>query len=157
VYDNGAGRKGGSIMKVEIKLLPEIKEAYAVIYCNEITDEIQELTSFMEAGESIVTAKDHERIVVLRPKEIFMVRVEGEKTMIYCRSQKYTTQKRLYELEKQLGKGFMRISKSAIINLNEIDCVEASFNSMMILILKNGCKEYISRKYLSDFKKYLGL
>lgn len=144
-------------MKVEIKLSPDIKEAYAVIYCSEISEEIQKFSSFVEAGENIITAKDNERIVVLRPREIFMVRVECEKTVIYCHAQKYIAQKRLYELEQQLGKSFMRISKSAIVNLNEIDSVEASFNSMMTLVLKNGCKDYISRKYLPDFKTYLGL
>lgn len=144
-------------MKVEIKLSTEVQEAYAVIYCREITDEIQSLSSIIEAGENIITAKDQERIAVLRPKEIFMVRVEGGETVIYTKSRKYTTPKRLYELEEQLGKRFIRISKSAIINLNEVDSVEASFNSMMTLSLKNGCKDYISRKYLPDFKKYLGL
>lgn len=147
----------GQMMRVEIKLSPDIEEAYAVIYCSEVTDEIQKLSSLMEAGEHIVTARDNERIIVLRPKEIFMVRVECEKTVIHCRSQRYLSQKRLYELEQQLGKGFMRISKSAIINLSEIDCVEASFNGMMTLVLKNGSRDYISRKYLPDFKNYLGL
>lgn len=144
-------------MRVEIKLSPEVKEAYAVIHCDEITDEVQRLSAFAEAGDAVVTAKEKDRIVVLRTKEIFMVRVEGEKTVIYAKAKKCTTPKRLYELEQKLGKGFMRISKSTIVNLNEIDSVEVSFNGMMILLLKNGCKDYISRKYLPDFKQYLGL
>ena len=144
-------------MRVEIRQSPEVQEAYAVIHCNEITDEILRLSSSLEAGENIVTAKDNERIVVLRPKEIFMLRVENEKTILYCQAKKYLSQKRLYELEQQLGRGFMRISKSAVINVNEVDYVEASFHGMMALILKNGCKEYISRKYLPEFKRYLGL
>ena len=144
-------------MRVEIRISPDIKETYAIICCNEMTDEIQGFASSLESGENIVTVKDDEHIVILRPREIFMIRVEAEKTIVYCRSQRYTTSKRLYELEKRLGRNFMRISKSTIINLNEIASVEPSFNSMMTLILKNGCKDYISRKYLPDFKKYLGL
>lgn len=144
-------------MRVEIKQSPQLQEAYAVIYCSGITDDIQRIASFLEAGETIVTARENERIVVLRPKEIFMVRVESEKTVVYAREKRYIAQKRLYELEQQLGKGFMRISKSAVINLGEVDYVEASFHGMMALVLKNGCKEYISRKYLPDFKRYLGL
>lgn len=144
-------------MKVEIKISPDITEAYAVIHCSEITDEIQDFSSLLEAGDNMVTANDHERIVVLRPKEIFMVRVEGGKTVIYAQTRKYMTPKRLYEFEQKLGKGFMRISKSTLINLSEIDYVEATFTGMMTLVLKNGCKDYISRKYLPDFKKYLGL
>ena len=56
-----------------------------------------------------------------------------------------------------LGKDFMQISKSAVINLKQIDFVEPSFSGMMKLFLKNKQSEYISRKYLSEFKKYLGL
>ena len=52
---------------------------------------------------------------------------------------------------------FMKISKTALINLKYIEGVEASFGGSMLLILKNGCKDYVSRKYLPDLKKYLGL
>lgn len=144
-------------MKVEIKISSEVKEAYAVIYTNELTDEIQTLISSIEGGNSVITAKDQDRITVLQPREIFMVRTEGEKTIIHGRSAAYVSQKRLYELESQLGKGFMRISKSTLINLKEVDSVESLFNGVMMLVLKNGCKDYISRKYLPDFKKYLGI
>ena len=30
-------------------------------------------------------------------------------------------------------------------------------NDIVILKKKNGCKDYVSRKYLPEFKKYLGL
>ena len=86
-----------------------------------------------------------------------MVRIENERTIIYCQKDKYLSSKRLYQLEEQLGKGFMKISKSTIINLSHIKCVEPSFKGMMSLVMKNGCKEYISRKYLPDFKRYLGI
>ncbi len=146
-------------MKVEIKISPDIKETYAVIYTSRITDEIQKLASAMgfESDNSVITAKDGDRIVVLRPKEIFMARVENEKTLVHTLSKSYVCPKRLYELEAQLGKDFMRISKSTLVNLKEISSIESSFSGMMLLILKNGCKDYISRKYLSDFKKYLGI
>ena len=60
-------------------------------------------------------------------------------------------------MEKLLGSGFMRISKSTLINLKQINSVEPSFHGTMLVILKNGNKDYISRKYLPAFKKYLGI
>ena len=51
----------------------------------------------------------------------------------------------------------MKISKTTLVNLQYIDGVEASFGGTMLLILKNGCKDYVSRKYLPSFKEYLGL
>lgn len=38
-----------------------------------------------------------------------------------------------------------------------LDYVESTLGGLMLLVLKNGCKECISRKYLPAFKKYLGL
>lgn len=35
--------------------------------------------------------------------------------------------------------------------------VEASFNGTMFLRLEHGLSDYISRKYLPEFKRYLGL
>jgi len=60
-------------------------------------------------------------------------------------------------MQQQLGAGFMQISKSTLINLSYMSNVEAGFSGTLLLKLKNGCKDYVSRKYLSKFKKYLGL
>ena len=144
-------------MKVEIKISPEVSEPYAIIYAYAISDEILKTAAFLDAGDDVIMAKDGHRINLLRADEIYMVRVEAEKSYIYTENDKYVSGKRLYELESQFGVAFMRISKSTIVRLEKIASVESLFNSMMLLVLKNGLKDYISRKYLPDFKKYLGL
>ena len=75
---------------------------------------------------------------------------------VFCKEKQSVSKKCLYEFEGILRHDFMRISKTTIINLKQIDRVEPSFNGMLI-VLKNGKKDYISRKYLPEFKKYLGL
>ena len=144
-------------MKVEIKLSADIHEPYAVIYADSINDEIQKAVIALESGENVITAKSGERIVLLRANEIHMIRAEAEKIFIYTKTDKYLSNRRLYEFETMLGTGFIRISKSVLVNLKQISSVEASFNSMMLLIMKNSEKDYISRKYLPAFKKRLGL
>lgn len=96
-------------------------------------------------------------IVILQPKEIYMVRVENKDTIIYGKEHRYRCRKRLYEMQQQLGAGFMQISKSTLVNLSYMSNVEAGFSGTLLLKLKNGCKDYVSRKYLPEFKKYLGL
>lgn len=146
-------------MKVEIKLSADIKEPCAVIYSNEITPEVSRIISLIEkdTDNSIITVADNERVMILRPNQIYMVRIEKEKTVVYSETKKYSSNKRLYEFETMLGAGFMRISKSVLVNLEYIDCVEPSFGGMMLLVLKNGCKDYISRRYMPAFKKYIGI
>ena len=146
-------------MKVEIKVSEEIREPYAIIYTDRITAEISQAALLIENefSKDIITVLDGERIKVLRPEEIYMTRIENEKTVVYARTEKYNSNKRLYEMESILGSGFMRISKSVLVNLKYLECVEPSLGGVMLLVLKNGCRDYISRKYLPAFKKYLGI
>ena len=143
-------------MKVEIKLSKETREPYAVIYAGEMTEDVKRAEALLENAQSgVITIVDNERIVILRPEEIFMARVEDEKTAVYCESKKYVCAKRLYAFEALPG--FMRISKSTVVNLRYLDCVEPSLGGLMLLVLRNGCRDYISRKYFPTFKKYLGI
>ncbi len=144
-------------MRVEIKVFAEIKEPYAVIYTNAITGEVMKIRSILEIQEPIVTVADGERIIVLTPEETYMIRTENEDVVVYNKDRRYISDKRLYEMEALLGNGFLRISKSTIINLRMIDYVEPAFNGMMMILLKNGSKDFISRKYLPQLKKYLGI
>ena len=128
-------------MKVSVDISPEYKEPYAVIHTARVTDEIQRIIDVLGTGDTPITAlQNEEDIIVLQPKDIFMVRVEDGDTIIYGAKQKYRSRKRLYELADQLGKQFMQISKTTLVNLSY-----------------NGNKDYVSRKYLPEFKKYLGL
>ena len=145
-------------MKVSIDLSPEYKESYAVIHTDKVTDEIMRIVEMFGSNETPVTAlQNEEEIVVLKPREIYMVRVEGGDTLIYGERQKYRSRKRLYELAEILGKQFMQISKTTLINLSYIDSIEPGFSGTMLMKLKNGNKDYVSRKYLPEFKRYLGL
>ena len=144
-------------MNVQIKIISGLEEPYVEIYTSDITDDIQNLLSLIKASSNIVTAQQDERTIVLKERDIYMIRVENEKTIIYCKEKKYYSKKRLYELENILKHSFMKISKTTLVNLQYIDAVEASFGGTMLLILKNGCKDYVSRKYLPSFKEYLGL
>lgn len=144
-------------MKVEIQISADIEEPYAVIYSNKMTDEVQHIYEKIQSGGNVITAIDNEQIIILHPAEIYMLRMENEQLIVYCQQKKYVSGKRLYEMEQLLGNRFMRISKSTIINLKKVNSVEPSFNGTMLVVLKNGDKDYISRKYLPAFKKYLGL
>lgn len=145
-------------MKVSVELSTEYKEPYAIIYTDRMTDEIQRVIDGFSLNESPVTALQNEKdIIILLPKEIYMVRVENGDTVIYGNDRSYRSRKRLYELEQQLGKQFMQISKSTLVNLSYMDSVESGFSGTLLLKLKNGCKDYVSRRYLPQFKKYLGL
>ena len=145
-------------MKVSIDISAEYKEPFAVIHTDKVTSEIQRVIDVLGTSETPITAlQNEEDIVVLQPKDRFMVRVEDGDTIIYGARNQYRSRKRLYELAEQLGKQFMQISKTTLINLSYMDSIEPGFSGTLLLKLKNGSKDYVSRKYLPEFKKYLGL
>ncbi|MCI8358968.1 MAG: LytTR family transcriptional regulator [Lachnospiraceae bacterium] len=144
-------------MKVELQISENIDEPYIVIHSNKMTAQIQQIMEILQSPGNVITVMDNDQLIVLEPSEIYMLRMEDERLNVYCQQKKYVSGKRLYEMEKILGSTFMRISKSTLINLKQISRVESSFHGSMLVILKNGNKDYISRKYLPDFKKYLGI
>ena len=144
-------------MKVELQISADIDEPYIVIHTSKITPEINQLMELFQSSGNVITVTDNDQLIVLEPSEIYMLRMEDERLNVYRKKKKYVSGKRLYEMERLLGNGFMRISKSTLINLKQISRVESSFHGTMLVILKNGNKDYISRKYRPAFKHYLGI
>ena len=144
-------------MKVKIELSEEYQPPYAVIYTNRMTEEIQKTVDLLGTGDTPLIVQEKERLMVLRPEEIYMIRVEEGKCMLYTKQKQYLSCRRLYELTAQLGADFMQISKQTVVRLSCIQSVEAGFSGTLFVKLKNGLSDYVSRKYLPDFKQYLGL
>ena len=149
-------------MKVDINISKDVKEPFVVIHTKEMTPEISELANNItemsgntSAGKLIGNIDD--RMIVLEADTISVIRVISEKVYVVSEGETYRINKRMYELLEMLGKDFMQISKSAGINLRFLKSVEPYFNGVMILHMKDGEKEYISRKYVPSLKKYLGI
>ena len=144
-------------MKVNVELSKEYVPSFAVIYTDAVTDEIQKAIDLLGTNDMPIIAQHEDRIEVIRPEDIYMVRVENGETVIYTEKEQFYSRKRLYEVLEQLGAGFMQISKQCVIRLARVKSVEAGFSATLLLKLSNGLSDYVSRTYLPDFKKYLGL
>jgi DNA-binding LytR/AlgR family response regulator len=150
-------------MRVQLFVSKDYEEPYAEIYTDVLTDNIQKAMHILEdelddeIENSILAVTNGQDIVLLDFEDIFMVRVEEKQTKVYSDKNDFLIKKPLYKIENSLDSNFVRISKSTIVNLRKIKRVAPSFSGMMFIELKNGLKDNISRKYLSDFKQALGL
>ncbi|MBR6484301.1 MAG: LytTR family transcriptional regulator, partial [Clostridiales bacterium] len=69
-------------MRVNIDISPENKETHAVIYTDKMTEEVRRASKLLEGDEAhLLTAQYKDDIVILRPGEIYMVRVEDKDTV----------------------------------------------------------------------------
>jgi len=148
-------------LKAEIRLSSDIDEPYVIIHSGTLTPEVEELAKRIEnenLSGNIFTVKLENLIYILEPNEVQIVRTEGNEIVAYNTAKKrFIVEKRLYEIETLLVLQFIRISKSAIVNIRQIDHVDVRFSGMMNVVMKNGINEYISRRHMGDFKKRLGL
>ena len=99
-----------------------------------------------------------DRVGLVPPREIIMFDVSGvEITM--------QTTKKIYHVRGQLKRtlaklnvnDFVQVSKNAVLNLNYLETLEASFSGNMMAHLSNGLKVMVSRKYLPALKTKLGM
>lgn len=148
-------------MRVECRISAEYTEPYAVLHIDKMTEPITEIISMLEKEQvnslTLIATKDKNTYFV-KPEDISLVRTEGREIVCYDKHKnRYILDKPLYELESILSIYFVRISKSAIVNINQIHHVQASFNGTMELVMKNGVTDYISRSFRKKFKERLGL
>lgn len=146
-------------MKVNLFFSRDVKEPYADIHTNELTDNIQKAINLLEdeSKNDMLAVKKGKDLTFLEYDEIFMIRVEDKVVKVYTHNDEYVVKKALYQVEESLDHSFVRISKTTIINIKKIDRVAPSLKGMMFIMLKNGLKDNISRKYLPMFKEALGL
>jgi two-component system, LytTR family, response regulator LytT len=148
-------------LKAEIRLSSDINEPYVIIHTRILTPEVEELAKRIgneNLTGNVLAVKRENLIYILEPNDVQIVRTEGDEIIAYDTAKKrFIVEKRLYEIETLLGLQFMRISKSAIVNIYKIDHVDVRFSGMMNVVMKNGINEYISRRHMGDFKKRLGL
>lgn len=147
-------------MKLEIDIQDIYNELKVIIQHNELDDEVQGVISQIKNKKEVqsIVAYDQDRMIVLKPEEIY--RFYGLTGKVYgvTRQNEYTIRRKLYELEEMFeNKGFVRISKASIVNLDHISSIEATFDGGLSVVMKNGDRDLISRRFVKKVKAALGI
>ncbi|NMM62796.1 LytTR family transcriptional regulator [Clostridium sp. P21] len=126
---------------------------------NVLIDYLDYVSRNKEDFSNVITGKcDEDELKVLTYDNIYYFEAMGND--VFCRTvdKKYKVKEKLYELEERLqSKGFIRISKCFIVNIVKVDRIISWFNSKLILKIMDIDEDvYVTRKYLNEFKKFLG-
>lgn len=99
-----------------------------------------------------------DKIILLNYDDIIYLESSEGKCTIYTQDQLVVVSEALVVLEKKLvGKSFLRVHRSFIINLDYVLEIEPWFNSTYNLLMINGSKVPVSRTYIKDLKHLLGI
>ena len=144
-------------MKVEIKQVTSREEEQAVISAVTITEEIQNAIDILDNNCRVIPVLADGETVMCKTDKIYYIESVDKRSYVYTKENCYETKYRLYELEEVLSASFFRCSKAMIINIRKIKSVKGELNGRMNAELLNGEQIVISRAYVKELKKKLGL
>ena len=84
---------------------------------------------------------------------VFAFYAEGQRVYALDEKQRYVVSRKLYELEQDYAeRGFVRISKSELVNVRKIGSLDLSLTGTVKVIMKNGYETYSSRRNVAKIR-----
>jgi len=121
---------------------------------SELLERIESLLS--EEREELFGYRENEAFLLDR-KDIYCFYTEGGKVFAECGDGKRLIKERLYRLEELYSEDFVRINQSCLVNVSRIKRFSSSFGGSLLVELKNGYRDYVSRRQLRTVKERIGL
>ena len=145
-------------MKITIEALADGVEEEIIIRTNTMDSDIINLIYAVKAGRNRITAFYENEIVQLDSKEVYYFESVDNKVYACCEKKVFEIKQKLYELEEIYKQtNFVRISKSMIVNISKVSKIVPMFNGRLECVLCNGEKVIITRQYVANLKKKLGI
>jgi two-component system LytT family response regulator len=83
--------------------------------------------------------KDAERLVLVRTADVDHIEAAGNYLVLHCGKANHILRETLTNLEKSLDpKTFLRISRSALVNLDYVTEIQPMFQGEHVVILRSG-------------------
>lgn len=150
-------------MKIVIEEPLPGEEEQLILKCREITPALTQLLASLRAGQAPpagmpLAVYDGADIHMLPPGDAYYFESVDNRVFCYARKAVYESREKLYRLEAQLQySDFLRVSKSVLLNIRKIKKLSPAFSGRFEALLDNGEKVIISRQYVPDLKKKLGI
>lgn len=146
-------------MKIRVEIDEKTTENEVVIRCSSLSDEVLELQHMIAEKTSKsqeILFLQGEREYYFPLKKVLFFETDADGVCAHTAEDVYKVKYKLYELEELLTGSFMRVSKSTILNLDEIYSIEKKISASSIVQFQNSHKQvYVSRHYLRALKDRL--
>ena len=145
-------------MKITINIDDKQTETQIHISSPALSAELEKMIAALRIYDQQMVVFKGEESVILEVAQIVYVESVDRKTFVYTRNNFYETKLRLYEMEEQLCQsGFLRTSKSCLVQLKQIRTLKTELNRKLRVTLENGEQLMVSRQYADELKRRLGV
>lgn len=133
------------------------REEEVVIYVHEKSELSSEIEEFVMGRSLELLGYKDKNIVRLTLSEVYCFTVEENKVFAITEKERLQLKQRLYLLEEMLDDSFVKINQSCIVSVRKIKRFDTSITGTLVVELKNGYKDYVSRRQLKKVKERIGL
>ncbi|ALB29769.1 LytTR family DNA-binding domain-containing protein [Companilactobacillus heilongjiangensis] len=145
-------------MKIRLDISPDYQEKEVVIKAAQKDDEVQQI---MDSIKDVAEKFNHlsgyigETVYSLALKDILFFETNDRNVYAHTTNNAFLIHYRLYELEENLPDNFLRISKSSILNVDEILSLSRSVTGNLVEFKNTYKQVYVSRRFLHELKDKL--
>lgn len=132
------------------------REEHIDIYYAEMKPVIREVIAIVRQDKPCLEGVAEEERFFLNVEDIYYIDTVDKRTFAYTKDSVYQLHYSLSKLEEMLWDyGFVRISKSNLVNIFQIEKIKPEVNMRVSAYFDNGEKLYINRSYKGSFQAYL--
>lgn len=142
-------------MKLTV-IIDKERDEEIVLYLKEHKPIEERIRGVIGADVTELIGYDGQGVVRLDPARVSCFSVELGRTVAVAGEKRYRVDKRLYELSELLDDTFIKINQSCIANIKMIERFDASLGGSLIVIFKDGNRDYVSRRQLKHVKERIG-
>ena len=108
-------------MRLIMRERQDLSNPEVTIEYRDLTENVKRVSDFVRSVDQSITCRKNDEEFSIPVNDIFYVESVDKKAFVYCESKVYQSGLRLIELEEVLSHaGFVRVSKSAILNVEKL-------------------------------------
>lgn len=127
------------------------------IFAHKRSKLVEQIETLCENDEIQIFGYYEDEKHLLDINNIQRIFVEGDKLIASVETKHYRIKSRLYLIEEIVGNNFIKINQSCLVNKHFIKCFKSSWKGSLFIELKNGEKDFISRRQTKTVLERMGL
>jgi DNA-binding LytR/AlgR family response regulator len=143
-------------MKYTIVIDPE-REEEILIYAKSRSPLVERIEELIRESDVSLVAYCGDEIVTLSASEVECFFMESGKLYAMAKGKKFLLKQRLYAIEEITGSDFLKMNQSCIVNVNAIERFETKLGGALMVKMRCGYVDYVSRRQMKTVKNKIGM
>lgn len=145
-------------MHINIDIQEDATDTVVTIKCKKQDSFVERLIAALKIIDKQIMVIHEGNMTSIDLEDILYIESVDRKCFIYTVNRVYESFNKLYELEQQLEQYlFVRINKSCVVNLKNIDSIKTYLDRRLLITMSNGEQLIVSRQYSGGIKALLGV